>query len=273
MLAPQVVQRTDQRDLREHRDRQTHQQDQLFAREVEACDCVCGRASKDHRDRGRDQRDPDRVAKRVGEDARAEDLRVVRQRPLVWNKASVGCRRGGLERQEHDPQHRDKRSDQDDCQRSGPSNRALGVLTHEAAAPAGAGVRPTTGCRNAHFALPGLAAAPKTPDEEERDQSDEQEQQHRDRRAEPEIEPIKQRRVVEHRDRLRSLGALVEDVDHVEDPELVERAEQQRDEDRRLHQRQRDADETLPGAGAVDLRRFVQVVRDERKPRQQAAAP
>src|SRR5581483_6098696 len=67
-------------------------------------------------------------------------------------------------------------------------------------------------------------------EEHERDRGYAQEQEHRDRGAKAQIEPIEQRRVVEHRDRLGALRTLIEDVDHVKNPELVERAEQQRNQ-------------------------------------------
>ena len=72
--------------------------------------------------------------------------------------------------------------------------------------------------------------------------------------------------VAEDRHRLGVVrAARLDDVDRVEDPERVERAEQQRDEDRRLHQRQRDPEEALHRAGAVDLGRLVQLVGHERE--------
>jgi len=58
---------------------------------------------------------------------------------------------------------------------------------------------------------------------------------HEPRPAEPEVQAVQQRAVVEHRDRLGPLRALVEDVNRVEDPERVERAEQQRIGKARAH--------------------------------------
>jgi hypothetical protein len=74
-------------------------------------------------------------------------------------------------------------------------------------------------------------------DEHRRDDRHHQEQQDRNRGAKSQVEPVEQRVVVQHRDRLGPVRALVEDVNRVEDPEGIERAEQQRDQDRRLHQR------------------------------------
>src|SRR6478609_5922913 len=86
-------------------------------------------------------------------------------------------------------------------------------------------------------------------DENERDQYDEEEDQHRDRRAEAEVEPVDQLVEAEDRDRFGVLGAAGHDEDRVEDAEGLEGAEENRDQDRRLHQRQGDADEALPGGG------------------------
>ena len=67
----------------------------------------------------------------------------------------------------------------------------------------------------------------------------------------------------EHVERMAELDidAYVAGLVHRSD----ERAEQQRDEDRGLHQRHRDLDEPLPGAGAVDLGGFQQFVGHQRK--------
>src|SRR5215218_9640100 len=92
-------------------------------------------------------------------------------------------------------------------------------------------------------------------DEDEGDHQDKEEDQHRDRRAEPEVKPVDQLVEAEDRDRFGVLGAAGHDEDRVEDPERLEGSEEDRDEDRRLHQRQGDLDEALPGGGAVDLRR------------------
>ena len=54
------------------------------------------------------------------------------------------------------------------------------------------------------------------------------------------------------------------DGDRVEDPECVERAEQQRHQDRRLHQGQRER-KSAGRRGAVHLRGLVQLVRHERE--------
>ena len=165
------------------------------------------------------------------------------------NAAVGGCRRR-LERQHHDPHHGDQRADDDH---------------REGARPAEA---LTWGVPHAVFSRRSGAGA-EALDEHERDDAHEHEQQHRNRRPQTEVEAGEQGVVVEHRDRLGAVGALVEDVDRVEDPERVERAEQQRDEDRRLHQRQRDPREPLPGAGAVHLRRVEQFIGHERQAGQQ----
>src|ERR1700760_960338 len=89
-------------------------------------------------------------------------------------------------------------------------------------------------------------------DEDERDQHHADEDQHRDRRAEPQVQPVDQLVEAEDRDRFGVLRAAGHDEDRVEDARGLERAEEDRDEDRRFHQRQGDLAEPLPGGGAVD---------------------
>src|ERR1044072_1840911 len=101
------------------------------------------------------------------------------------------------------------------------------------------------------------------------DQQDADEDQHRDGRAEAQIEPRDQLVEAEDRDRFGVLRTGGHDEDRVEDAEGVEGAEEQRDEDRRLHQRQRDPREALPGRGAVDLRRLVELTVNRHQPGQQ----
>ena len=102
-------------------------------------------------------------------------------------------------------------------------------------------------------------------DEEDGDQDHADEDQDRDGRAEPEVHPVDEDVVA----RIDALGAesaaRLNDEDVVEYSERVERPEQQRDEDRRLHQRQRDAEEALQRARAVYLGRLVQLVRNQRQ--------
>src|SRR3954467_2464066 len=97
------------------------------------------------------------------------------------------------------------------------------------------------------------------------------EDQHGYRRAQAEVQLVEQLVVAQDRDRLDVpvLTRVGQDVDRVEDPESVERAEEQRDEDRDLHQRDRDLPEPLPGARSVHARGLVQLVGDERQPREQ----
>src|ERR671919_3258201 len=88
--------------------------------------------------------------------------------------------------------------------------------------------------------------------EQERDQDDDQEDQHRYRGADAEVQLDQELVEVEHRHALEvRVVPGGDDVDGIEDPEGVERAEQQRYEDRRLHQRARYAPEPLPGPRAL----------------------
>src|SRR5579859_3212076 len=84
-------------------------------------------------------------------------------------------------------------------------------------------------------------------DEHEGDDRHADEDQDRYRRPDAQVERVEQVVVAEDRDGPGAVGAGREDVDVVEDPERVQRPEQQRDQDGRLHQRQRDLDEALPG--------------------------
>src|SRR5580704_5670503 len=101
------------------------------------------------------------------------------------------------------------------------------------------------------------------------DDRDADEDQDRDRRPDAQVQRVEQVVVAEDRDRSGAVAALGEDVDVVENPERVQGPEQQGDQDRRLHQRQRDLREALPGRGAVHLRGLLQVFRDQRQAGQQ----
>src|ERR1700733_4017033 len=85
-------------------------------------------------------------------------------------------------------------------------------------------------------------------DKQEGDDRHADEDQDRDRRPDPQVERVEQVVVAQDRDRPGVVGALGQDEDVVEDPERVQRPEQQREQDGRLHQRQRDLGEALPGA-------------------------
>src|SRR5918999_3741020 len=125
------------------------------------------------------------------------------------------------------------------------------------------------------FAAPVVATAMSAPplgvrarrggaeqlDEDEGDQRDGDEDEHADRRPDAEVERPEQVVVTQHRDRSGAVRATGEDVDVVEDAERVERAEEQRHEDRGLHHRQDDLREPLPRPGAVHLGRLEQGVR------------
>src|SRR5215218_5238839 len=120
--------------------------------------------------------------------------------------------------------------------------------------------------------LPSLlgGAGPERLHEEDGDQDHADEDQDRDRRAEPDVDPVDQDVVAEDRHALGVESASrLDDVDVVEDPERVERPEQERDQDRRLHQRDGDPEEALGRGGAVDLRCFMQLVWHERQAGQQ----
>src|SRR6476620_7511342 len=94
--------------------------------------------------------------------------------------------------------------------------------------------------------LPGRLQA-EALDEEHGDDRHADEDQHGYRRAQPEVQLVEQLVVAQDGDRLDIpvLTRVGQDVDRVEDPERVERAEQQRDEDGNLHERDRDLPEAL----------------------------
>ena len=80
------------------------------------------------------------------------------------------------------------------------------------------------------------------------------------RRAEAERGAGDRLPVGQERHALGLLGPARHDEDRVEDAVGVERAEQQRHHDRRLHVGHRHLVEALPGGGAVDLGRLLQVL-------------
>src|ERR1700761_1826945 len=98
-------------------------------------------------------------------------------------------------------------------------------------------------------------------DEQRGEQHHTEEDQDRDRRADAQVESVDQLFEAEDRHRFGVLRAVGHDEDRVEDARGLEHPEEHRDEDRRFHQRQRDLHEALPGGGAVDLRRLVELVR------------
>src|SRR6185437_15350386 len=71
-------------------------------------------------------------------------------------------------------------------------------------------------------------------DEDHRDERDADEDQDRDRRSDPQVESVEQVVVTEDRDRPGAVVAGGQDVDLVEDPERIQRPEQQGDQDGRL---------------------------------------
>ena len=82
----------------------------------------------------------------------------------------------------------------------------------------------------------------------------------------PEVQGGEQVVVAEDRHRAGVVATAGQDEDVVEDPERVQRAEEQRDQDRRLHERQGDAHEPLPRGRAVDLGRLLQVLGHQGQP-------
>src|SRR3984885_14127530 len=103
-------------------------------------------------------------------------------------------------------------------------------------------------------------------DEQDGDDRHADEDQDRDRRPEPQVQRVEQVVPGEDRDRPGVVTALGQDEDVVEDPERVQRPEQQRDQDGRLYQRQRDLREALPGGSAVYLRGLLQVLGNQGAP-------
>ena len=189
--------------------------------------------------------------------AALEQRGVVVERRLRREEARVRTdRRRGLQRQRHEPRDRDQRVQHHDED----PDRPRAVL-----------------CRVGvwHITSPRLLRRGRAEplDEQTAITITHEEDQHRDRRAQAEVEPRDQLVVAEDRHRLGAVGAARLDEHRVEHAEGVERAEQHRHQDRRLHQRQRDPPEALPRAGAVDLRGLVQLVGHQRQARQAAAAP
>src|SRR6516225_4190658 len=249
-----VEQRRHQRDEREHRDQQRYPDERPLAREVEPGHRVRGHRGQHHRDEGRDQADPDGVEQRPGELGGGEDPAVVRPGPARGPErgASRGRdRRGVLERQRDDPQDGDEhQEDRDDVRRY-----PAGLLPSS-----GGHVRSPSSCRRAGY------RRAEEPDEDEGDDRDGDEDQDGDRRPDAEVQRPEQVVVPQDRYRVGAVAAAGQDVDVVEDPERVQRPEQQRDQDGRFHQRQRHPVETLPGSGAVHPRRLQYVLRHERQP-------
>src|SRR6202012_3679276 len=94
---------------------------------------------------------------------------------------------------------------------------------------------------------------PEASDEDDGDDGDADEDEHRKGRDDPQVERVEQVVVAQDRPGSGVVGSGGQDVDVVEDPERVERPEQQRDQDGRLHQGQRDFGEGRPGGGPVNL--------------------
>src|SRR3954466_9852188 len=97
---------------------------------------------------------------------------------------------------------------------------------------------------------------------EHREAEGHDEDDHRQRRAVAEFEILQERVEGVERDGLGGgAGAPAgHHVDEIEDAKGVERAEDERDEDRRLEQRNRYARELPPCAGAIRRRRLVQTL-------------
>ena len=107
-LAPQVEEPADDRDRREHRDRERAREDRGLALELQPRDRVRRHRRERQRDQRRDQRDADRVAQRGGEEARVEDGVVVVERPLAREEPAVADRLRRLQRQRDDPDDGDQ---------------------------------------------------------------------------------------------------------------------------------------------------------------------
>src|SRR5260370_12967203 len=97
-------------------------------------------------------------------------------------------------------------------------------------------------------------------DEHDRDDRHADEDEDRDRRADPQFQRAEHVVVHTDRDRPGVISPGGQDEDVVEDPERVQRPEQQRDLDRGLHQRHPDPPEAPPGAVAVHHGRLLQVL-------------
>src|SRR6516165_10890076 len=85
-------------------------------------------------------------------------------------------------------------------------------------------------------------------DEDQRDNPHATEDQHADRRTQPHVETLEKVVVAQDRHRPGVVVARGQHVDVVEDPECVQRPEQQRHHDRRLDDRQHDPGEPPPRA-------------------------
>ena len=137
-VAPEVVERADERDRREHGDAQRRGEDDVLAREVQPRDRVGGEAGQDHGEHGRDEGDPDRVAQGVGEDRLVEDAAVVGPRPLAGEEGAVGDRGRVLEGQRDDPHTGTSENDDDRTIAADQPNRWPGVRCHGQSPPPGA---------------------------------------------------------------------------------------------------------------------------------------
>src|SRR3954468_14796098 len=112
-VAPHVEQRADDGDRREDGQRQGGAEHQPLAREVQPRDRVRRHRGEDDGEQRGDQRDADRVDQRARELVGLEDRGVARGGPLRRNQPAVGDRRGVLQRQHPQPEHREQREDED----------------------------------------------------------------------------------------------------------------------------------------------------------------
>src|SRR3954451_3706787 len=87
-----------------------------------------------------------------------------------------------------------------------------------------------------------------------------QKDDHRERGAIPELKILQQGVEGVERDRLgrRPRSTSSKSINQIEHPKGIERSENQRNQDRRLEQRQGDIAELPPGRGSVDSRGFVE---------------
>src|SRR3954447_20731996 len=143
-VAPDVVERPDDRDRREHRDGERRAEDEALAREVQARDGVGGHPGEDDGDHRGDERDADRVDQRAREDVLVEDRLVVLERELRRDQPSVADRRRALEREHQQPEDGKEREHEHHAVDARPLADVAAAVSHQLASPGLAVPKPLT---------------------------------------------------------------------------------------------------------------------------------
>src|SRR3954447_1127692 len=143
-VAPDVVERPDDRDGREDRQRQRGAEDEALAGEVQARDRVGGHPGEHDGDHRGDERDADRVHQGVREDVLLEDRLGVFDRELLRDQPSVADRRGALEREHQQPEDGEQREHEHDALDARPLADVAATVSHQLASPGLAVPNPLT---------------------------------------------------------------------------------------------------------------------------------